>query len=341
MNILYVTNRRDFGYISDRRRAASWAKSRGITLTKSIDQPIDYAILQVTSDFRIIRELKAPFTLDMVDMYLARREQLLKDMARGLVREDRWFQDVRFSRRLESVCKSAKSIVVGSEEQASFARRYNENVHVILDNHDEFGPPQKLRSVDVNKTKGFKLVWEGLSSNLEHLFKQSEPLTSFLKQTDSNLYIFTNQQKHRFMDKYFASQTKERVQKHFSQCVERVHFTEWSVESLKDLSMQMDFAIIPIDIDDPFAEGKPENKMLIYLRLGLPVLVSPTSAYRRVAMNLGLENFLVEKNDWNKALNPKELGKLAGLPARHIQEWLTTCHNGRVLHDKWDKVFMP
>lgn len=339
MNFLYVTDREDFSYISDRRRAAGWARKREIRLVRSLNEPIHYAIFQITSDFRLSKKINTPFILDMVDMYLARKEPLLKDVIRGLARKDRFFRDIRFSKKLEYICQNANSVVVGSEEQAKLVRKLNQNVHVILDNHEEFGSPQVLRTGNPVKDKEFNLVWEGLSSTLSHLFDQADSIIHFIRQTNSKLYILSNPKRYRFMDKYLESDTRKSIKKVFAQCIQNIYFIEWTQENLLSISNKMDFAIIPINLEDSFAEGKPENKLMIFLRLGLPVLMSPTSAYSRVARELGIENSLVEENDWGKVLNSKVLSRFSDFPSSNIQEWLVSSHNAQILDMKWDRVF--
>ena len=42
------------------------------------------------------------------------------------------------------------------------------------------------------------------------------------------------------------------------------------------LVTEADIAVIPIDLSDPVAQAKPENKLMILWRLGMPVIASAT-----------------------------------------------------------------
>jgi len=63
-----------------------------------------------------------------------------------------------------------------------------------------------------------------------------------------------------------------------------------------------DVAIIPIDLTDAFARGKPENKLVMLWQLGMPVLTSDTPAYRRAMDSAGLDLTCADSTDWRAKL---------------------------------------
>jgi hypothetical protein len=98
--------------------------------------------------------------------------------------------------------------------------------------------------------------------------------------------------------------------------------------------------MIPIDLTIPMQRLKPENRLLIMWRVGLPCLTSPSPAYTRVSRKAGvvaacnsseewLENFNRFLNDPGFAFNQI----LAG------QNYLRENHNKALLLKKWDLAF--
>ena len=68
--------------------------------------------------------------------------------------------------------------------------------------------------------------------------------------------------------------------------------------------MTADLAIVPVELHDPYTVGKPENRLRIFWRLGLPVLASDTPSHRR-AMNVACLSDQVlccTADDWTEAL---------------------------------------
>ena len=78
----------------------------------------------------------------------------------------------------------------------------------------------------------------------------------------------------------------------------KTYFHEWSLENLQKLALKSDLAIIPIDMDNPVTVGKPENKLLLFWRMGLPTLVSGTPAYIDVMKSAKQKYFVEDLPDW-------------------------------------------
>ncbi len=72
----------------------------------------------------------------------------------------------------------------------------------------------------------------------------------------------------------------------------------WNRETFAALATACDLAIIPIPLDRPFFTGKPENKLVLFWRMGIPVLASPTPAYERAMRGAGLAMTCRTTEDW-------------------------------------------
>ena len=61
----------------------------------------------------------------------------------------------------------------------------------------------------------------------------------------------------------------------------------WDESTCSDIIRNCDLAVIPIDLSDPFAFGKPENKLLLFWGMGMPVVTSAIPAYVRAMQAVG------------------------------------------------------
>jgi len=81
-----------------------------------------------------------------------------------------------------------------------------------------------------------------------------------------------------------------------------VYLYHWNLEMLSRIITGCDIAIIPLDINNPLMRGKPENKLILFWRMGLPVVVSATPAYERVMKQSGQELCCRDTGEWIRNL---------------------------------------
>ena len=82
----------------------------------------------------------------------------------------------------------------------------------------------------------------------------------------------------------------------------RVTLHEWNEQSCAGIICGCDAAVIPLDLADPFAAGKPENKLLLLWRMGLPVIAAASPAYARAMTAAGLDLVCANEGDWRRQL---------------------------------------
>ena len=115
---------------------------------------------------------------------------------------------------------------------------------------------------------------------------------------------------------------------------------DWSEETLAAIATQCDLAVIPLALTDPFATGKPENKLLLFWRLGVPVLTTATPAYRRAMQGAGLDMTCSSEADWEKyilrCIAEADFRRKAGEAGRRYTE---SVHPESRLLQSWDAVF--
>src|SRR5205085_10342320 len=80
--------------------------------------------------------------------------------------------------------------------------------------------------------------------------------------------------------------------------VDDVRLHPWNESTAARIITSCDLALIPIPLDDPINAGKPENKLLIFWRMGMPAIVSATPAYSRVMEEAGINMAARTLQEW-------------------------------------------
>ncbi len=115
--------------------------------------------------------------------------------------------------------------------------------------------------------------------------------------------------------------------------------TPWTLGNLVNSAQQSSMAVIPIDLNVPIQRMKPENRLLIMWRLGLPCLTSPSPAYVRVTKNAGVNGVCQDSEAWQSGFhhllnNPS----CAYTEIERGQNYLRAHHTKAILLEKWDKA---
>jgi hypothetical protein len=341
LKVFFSNWNRDLEYIGNRRRFVGWARSRNVNVQLDSADGCDAAIFGVTSDLRTLARTKTFKVLDMADAYLSLEENHFWDITRNLYRKDRALFPLKFSDRLKQSCKLVDVVVVSTPEQLQVAREFNANAVDILDNLDEIPLLDAGKSSNsyVCKQRNFKIVWEGLNVTLKHLFAIKDNLKPFLSETDSELVIISNRVMRKTRDNWRFDDAESYMQSEMGIASERIRFVDWNMKSLVEETRSADFAIIPISQEDKFAMLKPENKLLVFLRLGVPTFFTNTPAYTRVSSQLGLREFEVCSEQWQKTFSHLSDTGVPSFNLSKVHQQLKRKYNSEVLLKKWDSVF--
>jgi hypothetical protein len=272
----------------DRRRFAGFALRNGLdleTLPKR-SRGNEVVVMTLGSDLSVWRRLKSEneaVVVDLVDAYLDEPVYSPKRFLRGgyktLTRQLRR-PTLRYTRMLEQVLAGVDGVVCASPEQRNRLVTYNSNVHVVVDCLEELFDdiaPQGPQRDEV------RLLWEGFPENLQHFASITSQLRDLARSASVTLEIITDLSGSRRGSSTYLRNFKKAMAKNGV----NAELREWTVDQLKISVKQSDFAIIPIDQEDPMAWGKSENKLLSFWSMGLPTLVSPTPSYRRLVDELG------------------------------------------------------
>ncbi len=322
----------------DRRRFPRYAEMRGLSFDVVADRD-DREVIVLTPAADITRWVDASqetrIVVDFPDAFLDERQgpkRAVRGLAKWVGGESRR-PVVSYLRALERLLERADAVVCSTDEQATNISLYNRNVHPILDLHGEFEfVPPIIRQSD-----RFDIVWEGLTATLPAVRQVLPALRSLARSCQLRLHLVTDLEAPKFMNRFVVRRTEEIV----ANWGIDIELHKWTVETLNEVAGSCDVAIVPVDLTDGLAVGKPENRMRIFWRLGLPVVVSTNPAHERAAELAGLGNLVLcsTAEDWETTL--VELSSkpdlrlevaLAGQVAAHA------FYSDESLAVRWDRV---
>lgn len=324
----------------DRRRLVFWAGSRGHTITQDLHSDIDVIIASENSDFnsRIFLESKIPVVLDLVDSYLTPlnfREDLARGFAKRLTKG--LTGPIKpFSEHVKEFCRNSKIVICSSIEQAAIVREFNANTHVILDFHEEIPYIDFSDRIPLKKDNN-RILWEGQPATIGGINQITSTLLELVDKYEIELDLVTDTYYYKTLNKYFKMDTIDLLRKDLGQISRSCNLITWSTSNLFDTAAYAKVAMIPIDLSIPMQSLKPENRLLIMWRMGLPCLTSPSHAYRRVAEAAGVDVICNSMDEWLQ-----KFGKMLEDPSFRSeqilggQNYLRENHNKSILLKKWD-----
>lgn len=324
---------------ADSRRFAGYARARGLSI--EIAKPREHYDLVVVSEIADVtawaeyRSGKVVF--DLIDSYLAIPRSDPKQFLRGLV----WYANGRHSRlrldfkgALEAMCARADAVVCTTVEQKVDIGAFCRNVHVILDIHDNV---LRTRKKDYSAGKPFRLVWEGLPSNVEQLDAIGPVLRDVAKGKSIEVNIVTDLDRPGALPWLPRIKTANVARRIF----DKVVLHRWEQDTLSHIITGCDAAIIPIVTSDPLTRGKPGNKLALLWRMGMPVVTSATSSYRQMQQAAGTGDLVCATDaDWIAAFERLMAGEAARRSAgERGHAYVTENFNTPRLLALWDDVF--
>lgn len=339
----YSTLRDDPSGPGDRRRFLSYAARRG--LVWEVARPgvhYDLVVSSLGGDLSLWSRLpkSTRFVLDMVDSYLAVPRRDPRAAFRGLLKfalghTRRLHLDYR--QLIEATCRRADAVICTTEEQRQSILAFCPEVHVILDFQSE-----AAREVKTDYARGdvFQLVWEGLGQNVATFREIAGPFRALTARHRIALHLITDLRYPRASTHFWMRPTRDLVCEILG--IEHVTLHAWDVERMSALCTACDLAVIPIPLGVPFLRGKPENKLVLFWRMGLPVVTSATPAYERAMQRAGLAMTCRTPAEWVSTLERL----MEDEPARRAagQTGLAQAretYSEASLVSKWDTVVGP
>ena len=340
LNIGYLPYSNNFEKPGDKRRFVHYANKRNLKF-EIADPAKDYdlVILSQSADLSIWHNYNlggAKVVYDLIDSYLSISRKEMKGRLRGIakyVAGKSKYLNFNQWKAIESMCLRADAVVCSTEEQAQDIRPFCKNVHEILDIHTSL---QTKIKTDYKASNVFNIVWEGIADNTYSFESLKSVLTKIDKKHEIALHFVTDLSYLKYLGKYGKIHTKESLE---GLC-NRVYLYEWNELMCSQIISSCDLAIIPIDLNNPLVRGKPENKLLLFWRMGVPVITSETPAYERAMKRAGLEMTCKDNNDWfnmlDKYIVSQEEREYSAIAGKRVADEYYSEEN--VLKN-WDRVF--
>ena len=300
MKIGYVPYSPTFEQPGDRRRFVHYARSRGIDF--EIADPskrYDVVVLSERADISIWGNYPhGKLVFDLIDSYLAVERTDIKGWLRGtakfLTRQSKYFQ-FNYWRAIEQMCRRSAAVICTTEEQARDIVPFCPNTHIVLDAH---GMVARQVKSDYRAGTPFRLVWEGLPHTLDSLQIVSPVIKRIARTYPLEIHVVTDMEYLRYLGRFGRAKTSGILSRFLPEAI--LH--EWREETCAQIIQSCDLALIPLCLSDPFSAGKPENKLLLLWKMGMPVVTSATPAYRRAMGRAGVDLCCVDEMDWERAL---------------------------------------
>ncbi len=185
-----------------------------------------------------------------------------------------WLNAPNFSERL---ARSCDGVIAGNQFIADYYRKITARVWTIPTSINT----AKWRPAPPGERDQWTIGWTGTSSNLKYLYLIEEPLADFLAQhTYAHLLVVCDRKP-----------TLKRLP------AQSWRFVRWSSENEVRLVQSMDVGLMPLPAAE-WARGKCALKMIMYLAVGIPAIVTP----------IGVSNELLAQGD-------------VALAARTLDDW--------------------
>ncbi len=340
LNIGYLPYSNNFQQPGDKRRFVYYANKRNLKF-EIADPSKDYdlVILSQSADLSVWHKYDlggAKVVYDLIDSYLSIPRNEIKGRLRGIakyVAGKSKYLKINQWKAIEEMCIRADAVICSTKEQAEDIRPFCKNVHEILDVHSSL---QNKIKTDYEASNVFNIVWEGIADNI-YSFDSLKPVFAQIEEKyEIALHFVTDLSYLKYSGKFGKTYTKDRLE---GLC-KRVYLYEWNEFMCSQIISSCDLAIIPIDLSNPLVRGKPENKLLLFWRMGVPVITSATPAYERAMQRAGLKMTCNDNNDWfnllNKYITSQEDREYSAIAGKRVAD---ENYSEETVLRNWDKVF--
>lgn len=325
----------------DWRRFCYYAKKRNLTFEIArTSERYDLLMLSAGADLSLWSRYPKRDTKivhQYINSYLAETRPNPRRMVRGFAKflfrqNHRLLLD--YCSGIRRICEMADAIVCTTLEQKQQVLSYCDNVYVVLDFQDHL-----IRATKTNYSAGevFNFVWEGFPENLRFFSEISGLCRKIAKTRKIALHAITDLEYGQYLGRrVWKRHTIEVARKFF----DNIYLYSWNEDVLSSIIAVCDLALIPLPLQDPVEMGKPENKLLLFWRLGMPAVVSATPAYSRAMRECGLAMDCRTDQEWEETL----LGLLGNEEARRQagqkgKAFVQKYHGEQTILKQWDTLF--
>ena len=341
LRIGYLPYDQNFRKPGDNRRFVYYANRRNLNFEiANPSEKYDLLVLSQNADLSIWPDYNlggnTKIVYEAINSYLAVPKNELKGRLRSFAKfVSRKSKHLRFNewKAIEDMCSRADAVVCSTSEQEIDIKPFCDNVHLILDVHSEVSTRVKN---NYKSDKIFNIVWEGMADNVYQFEILKNVFSDLETRHEIALHFVTDLTYFKYLGKYGKKNTIDIVK---GLC-KNIYLYDWNKLTCSEIICSTDLAVIPVDLTNPLVLGKPENKLLLFWRMGMPTITSSTPAYNRSMDKAGLPMTCANEKQWiatiEKYLNDENLRRKAGLAGKKLTELE---YNEEITLKKWDALF--
>lgn len=287
---------------SDRRRFCRYAALRQLDYDVALKPRFgdDIVLVSSMSDISgwaaLPKHARTKLIFELTDSYLAGTDRDMLSLLRGPMKYAAGHLsrfEPSYRQALIRMCRRADAVICSTPEQAESIQRFNPVVFPILDFQSQ---ELTARKTDFGSTGPKRLFWEGMGGNLITLRELKKPLERLASNIPLELHVVTDPTMRRF-NAPVPQPSSAKFLRRLLPAVQSFVYP-WNPFAVSQLAAGADLGVIPMHRDSAIHWAKPENKLLLMWRLGLPVLTSPTPAYRRTMAAAGLQMTCDNEQEW-------------------------------------------
>ena len=317
------------------------------------DKEYDLIVLSPKADLSIWSQFPRGNTkiiFCLVDSYLALEKWGLKNVFRGLgkfLSGEQKYLKWDYLKALIETCERADGMICTTEEQKKIILNYCTNVHIILEFNFNIARCDKKNYANDSE---IKIAWEGRPENIEALREIKGPLIKLNKTHKLSLHVITDLEYKKYTNKFFNVSVINQIKKIFGDEFQLntvtgnsslVYFYQWNTEMVSKIITGCDFAIIPFLPNQPLFAGKPENKLLLFWRMGMPTIVAAIPSYIRAMKKCGLDMYCNNEMDWIKKIEKYIVDPKARKKGGEIgKNFADRNYSEEKYLSQWDQVLM-
>jgi glycosyltransferase involved in cell wall biosynthesis len=335
----------------DRRNILLYGKLKNIKLYKFNKKKIyDYIILPPSfdiTDIKFIESRKEFIVSQLIDNYLGEKN-FIKNTFRGLFKYILGSNSkitLNYKKQLKIFLSKVDLVLCASDNQLINIKKINPNVVKIFEgNFNLFSDVKK----DYRIKKKAIISWEGRAENIRYLNNFYNIFKFIEKKVDFYFFIFSDFYWSSLDGKFIKFNILNTIKIIFKDLFSmnttfaesKVYFYQWNYITTPKLLIDSDLFIIPAGTSNDFLSGRSPNKLLMAMRMGIPVLTSNIESYKSLSGDSKVDFCCSNINEWKiKILKYLKNEKLRKNCADKLKKFVNKNYSKKRFISIYDKIF--
>lgn len=335
----------------DRRNILLYGKLKNIKLYKfNKKNTYDYIILPPSfdiTDIKFIESRKEFIVAQLIDNYLEEKN-FIKNTFRGLLKYilgNNSKITLNYKKQLKIFLSKVNLVLCASDKQLTNIKKINPNaVKIFEGNFNLFSDIKK----DYRIKKKAIISWEGRAENIRYLNGFYDVFKFLEKKVDFYFFIFSDFYFSSLDGKFFNFNTLNKIKIFFKDLFSlnttfansKVYFYQWNYITTPKLLLDSDLFIIPAGNSNDFLNGRSPNKLLMAIRMGIPVLTSNIDSYKSLSRDANVDFCCSNVNEWKiKILKYLKNEKLRKICANKLKKFVNKNYSKKRFISIYDKIF--